>query len=87
MYPARIAKERVRTIPRKLDKLNFVKYCFVKRRASGSQRSVFPIFPYSIQTTMQEEKAKEIPPIKDGKPFKPIPFLRNRYINNPARKG
>ena len=87
MYPARIDKESVREIPRKFVIFSLLKKCLVNKSARGSHKSVEPMFPYCIQTVIYEEKAKEIAPIKEGKSFNPIPFLRKRYIKNPARRG
>ncbi len=59
----------------------------MKRRTSGSQRKVDPIFPYSIQTVIKDEKAKTRLPINDANFKRLSPLERNKYIKIPARIG
>src|SRR5581483_2295315 len=65
---------------------NFFKNLCVHKSASGSHKNVCPIFPYSIQITIKEEKAKANPP-KRLESFVILNSLSRRYIKNAERIG
>jgi hypothetical protein len=65
-------------------KLLSSKNFLVNNSDNGSQRKELAIFPYSSQTVMYEQKAKDIEGIIAANWCTPKPLRKKRYINTTA---